>query len=271
MTRQTDRMTTKLSQQNLTSLWTRICIWTSLSTGKLSIPITMWSKRYGCQCYHHSHQCDDLQTMRRIPKERTLFQMCSTRTHLSRLSYSQQTEKQWIFQQSRPCSTKQQLSICSTQQQSILKCTWYNQETQTTRDQQDDPHPHHRRTRGDVPNSRDRWWRERTKGKGFYLRRAELMTVSPTLNFHHTCSTIHGLIDNKLLKVPVTLIYSDRTSRILKVDNKALIDSGSEGKFVDQNYARSLGIKQMALDEPIKVLNVDGTRKKRGTIMHLIC
>jgi hypothetical protein len=66
----------------------------------------------------------------------------------------------------------------------------------------------------------------------------------------------------------VTLIYSDGTSRISKVDNKTLIDSGSEGEFIDQNYARSLGIKQTALDKPIKVLNIDGTWNKRGTITH---
>jgi len=94
------------------------------------------------------------------------------------------------------------------------------------------------------------------------------MTVSPTLNIHCTCSTIHGLIDNKLLEVPVTLFYEDRTSRISKVNTKALTDLGAEGKFIDQNYARSLRIKQTALEEPIKVLNVDGTRNKQGTIMH---
>ena len=88
------------------------------------------------------------------------------------------------------------------------------------------------------------------------------MTVSPTLNIHSTCSTIHSLIDNKLLEVPVTLIYEHAISGISKVDNKALIDSGSEGEFIDQNFARSLGLKQMALKEPIKVFNVDGTRNK---------
>ena len=66
----------------------------------------------------------------------------------------------------------------------------------------------------------------------------------------------------------MTLIYEHGTNRISKVDNKALIDSGSEGEFIDQNFARSLGLKQTALKEPIKVFNVDGTRNKRGTITH---
>ena len=75
-------------------------------------------------------------------------------------------------------------------------------------------------------------------------------------------------MDNKLLEVPVTLIYESGTSGILKVDNKALIDSGSEGEFIDQNFAQSLGIKQMALEELIKVFNVDRTQNKQGTITH---
>ena len=66
----------------------------------------------------------------------------------------------------------------------------------------------------------------------------------------------------------MTLIYENRTSGISKVDNKALIDSGSEGEFIDQNFARSLRIKQTALKELIKVFNVDRTQNKRGTITH---
>ena len=55
----------------------------------------------------------------------------------------------------------------------------------------------------------------------------------------------------------MTLIYEHGTNGISKVDNKALIDSGSEGEFIDQNFARSLGLKQTALKELIKVFNVD--------------
>ena len=62
------------------------------------------------------------------------------------------------------------------------------------------------------------------------------MTVSPTLNVHHTCSTIHGQIDNKLLNVPVTIMQNERTSETSTVDTQALIDSGAKGEFIDQNY-----------------------------------
>ena len=63
------------------------------------------------------------------------------------------------------------------------------------------------------------------------------MTVSPTLNVYHTCSTIPGQIDNKLLNVPVTIMHNERTSETSTVDTQALIDSGTEGEFIDQNYA----------------------------------
>ena len=63
-------------------------------------------------------------------------------------------------------------------------------------------------------------------------------------------------------------MHNKRTSETSTVDTQALIDSGAEGKFIDQNYARTLGVKQTALKEPIKVLNVDGTWNKRGIITH---
>jgi len=73
-----------------------------------------------------------------------------------------------------------------------------------------------------------------------------------------------------LLEVPTSIIHDhgNEKSEISKVETNALIDSGAEGEFIDQNYARKLGIKQTALEKPIKVLNVDGTRNKRGTITH---
>ena len=63
-------------------------------------------------------------------------------------------------------------------------------------------------------------------------------------------------------------MQNERTGETSTVDTQALIDSGAEGEFIDQNYAWALEIKQTALKEPIKVLNVDGTRNKRGIITH---
>ena len=57
-------------------------------------------------------------------------------------------------------------------------------------------------------------------------------------------------------------MQNERTSETSTVDTQALIDSGAEGEFIDQNYTRTLGIKQTALKELIKVLNVDGTWNK---------
>jgi len=96
------------------------------------------------------------------------------------------------------------------------------------------------------------------------------MTVSPTLNISQTYSIVHGHVDNKLLEVPTSIIHDhgNEKSEISKVETNALIDSGAEGEFIDQNYAWKLGIKQTALEELIKVLNVDGTWNKRGTITH---
>ena len=47
---------------------------------------------------------------------------------------------------------------------------------------------------------------------------------------------------------------------------KGLLDSGASGKFIDQNYTRTLGVKTKNLDKMIKVYNVDRTHNKQGTI-----
>ena len=66
----------------------------------------------------------------------------------------------------------------------------------------------------------------------------------------------------------MTIIQNEETSETSTVNTQALIDSGAEGEFIDQNYIRKLGIKQTALQEPIKVLNMDGTRNKQGIITY---
>ena len=50
----------------------------------------------------------------------------------------------------------------------------------------------------------------------------------------------------------------------------ALLDSGSGGKFIDQNYAKTLNLPLKTLDKPIPTINVDRTLNKKGTIKHYI-
>ena len=50
------------------------------------------------------------------------------------------------------------------------------------------------------------------------------------------------------------------------VETLGLINSGAGGKFIDQNFTKESGFKTLKLEEPLRVLNVDGTENKRGTI-----
>ena len=50
------------------------------------------------------------------------------------------------------------------------------------------------------------------------------------------------------------------------VKTLGLIDSGAGGKFIDQDFMKESGFKTLKLEEPLRVLNVDGTENKRGTI-----
>jgi Retroviral aspartyl protease len=51
------------------------------------------------------------------------------------------------------------------------------------------------------------------------------------------------------------------------VEATTLLDTGAEGKFIDQNFVRNQKIETKELKHPIEVFNVDGTPNKRGTIM----
>ena len=50
------------------------------------------------------------------------------------------------------------------------------------------------------------------------------------------------------------------------VETLGLIDSGAGGKFIDQDFMKESGFKTLKLEEPLRVLNIDGTENKRGTI-----
>ena len=61
-------------------------------------------------------------------------------------------------------------------------------------------------------------------------------------------------------------IMIEDTEKTKSVETLGLIDSGAGGKFIDQNFARKLGLKIQNLEEPITARNVDGTKNKQGKI-----
>jgi hypothetical protein len=64
-------------------------------------------------------------------------------------------------------------------------------------------------------------------------------------------------ISRNSISVPINIGSSKQTV-------KTLINSGTGGLFIDQNYAKNFNINY--LSEPVKAYNVDGTENKRGTI-----
>jgi len=93
-------------------------------------------------------------------------------------------------------------------------------------------------------------------------RRSGPTSVSPCLAIH---SVTIGKIENKSVLAPISF-FIEQSGEPKIVDTKALIDCGAGGKFIDQNYARRLGLKQLKLKKPLPVYNIDGTRNKQGTI-----
>jgi hypothetical protein len=78
--------------------------------------------------------------------------------------------------------------------------------------------------------------------------------VSPYLDVYSV--TIANISRNSI-SVPINIGSSKQTV-------KTLINSGTGGLFIDQNFAKNLDINY--LDEPVKAHNVDRTENKQGTI-----
>jgi len=63
------------------------------------------------------------------------------------------------------------------------------------------------------------------------------------------------------LKITITTLDTHDTIGFM-----ALLDSGATGLFIDRGFVHRNGLKTRALDQPIKVYNVDGTLNQGGSI-----
>ena len=72
-------------------------------------------------------------------------------------------------------------------------------------------------------------------------------------------------IESNSLSIPISIECTEDNQTI---ETLALIDSGTGGKFIDQNYAKTIGLKTQLLERPITTRNVDGTENKHGRITH---
>ena len=68
------------------------------------------------------------------------------------------------------------------------------------------------------------------------------------------------------LSIPI--LIKKRENEI--VETLALIDSGAGGIFIDQNYARYVGLVPQKLEKLIIARNVDGTENKKGKIISFV-
>ena len=85
---------------------------------------------------------------------------------------------------------------------------------------------------------------------------------SPTVDIF---SVKLATIESNSLSIPILIKCAEDDQT---VETLALIDSGAGGKFIDQNYAKAIGLKTQPLERPITARNVDGTENKHGRITH---
>ena len=98
---------------------------------------------------------------------------------------------------------------------------------------------------------------------GFLIKRA--VSTSSPLSPICIQTMFSGSINKNSLSIPLKIKTEEET-----IEMHALLDSGAGGKFIDQNYAKTLKLPLKTLDKPIPAINIDGTLKKKRTIKHYI-
>ena len=90
------------------------------------------------------------------------------------------------------------------------------------------------------------------------------MSTSPVLDIF-SVNIAH--IESNSLSIPILIKCAEENKT---VEILGLIDSGAGGKFIDQNYAKTLGLETKLLNKPITARNVDGTENKQGKITNYV-
>ena len=87
------------------------------------------------------------------------------------------------------------------------------------------------------------------------------MSVPPSITIDHV-----QVAEIKKNSMTLSIEISGESLDQKTVETKALLDTGAEEKFINQNFVWSQKIKTKNLEHPIKVFNVDGTPNKQETI-----
>ena len=72
-------------------------------------------------------------------------------------------------------------------------------------------------------------------------------------------------INKNSLSIPMQVEFENEI-----IETLSLLDSGAGGEFIDQNYAKTLKLPLLNLEQPIPAINVDGTLNKKGTIKQYV-
>jgi hypothetical protein len=77
--------------------------------------------------------------------------------------------------------------------------------------------------------------------------------------------SVHGSDNNNSFHIDAIIMTPEKNKPI---KTRPLVNSGAEGTFMDQNYARKHRFNLTKLEYPIMARNVDGTENKQETIQY---
>jgi hypothetical protein len=100
--------------------------------------------------------------------------------------------------------------------------------------------------------------RRRETRSGFLKQRTASTSAPPIYIF-----SVHKSDNNNSFYIDAIIETPEKNELI---ETWPLVDSGTGGTFMDQNYAQKHGFNLTKLEYPIMARNVDGTENKQGTI-----
>jgi hypothetical protein len=77
--------------------------------------------------------------------------------------------------------------------------------------------------------------------------------------------SVHGSDNDNSFHTNAIIMTPEKNEPI---ETQPLVDSGTGGIFMDQNYARKHGFNLTKSEYPITARNMDGTENKQGTIRY---
>jgi hypothetical protein len=107
-----------------------------------------------------------------------------------------------------------------------------------------------------------RFWKKKERRMVWVFKAEDCLNISTS---HIYIFSVHRSDNNNSFHIDAIIMTPEKNEPI---KTQPLVDSGTGGTFMDQNYARKQGFNLTKLEYLITARNMDGTENKQGSIQY---